>query len=50
MEAGTLAPQTARDRPALALPRPLARFFEEIGRFFTTLKERSEPAGGEVDA
>ena len=29
-----LAPETAPVRPALALPRPLSRFFEEIGRFF----------------
>ena len=29
-----LAPETAESRPAFALPRPLARFFEEIGRFF----------------
>ena len=29
-----LAPETARSSPAPLLPRPLARFFEEIGRFF----------------
>jgi phospholipid/cholesterol/gamma-HCH transport system permease protein len=34
LEAQTLAPQTARSRPAPALPRPLSRFFEEVGRFF----------------
>jgi phospholipid/cholesterol/gamma-HCH transport system permease protein len=34
VEARTLAPDRSRQPAGLALPRPLARFFEEIGRFF----------------
>jgi phospholipid/cholesterol/gamma-HCH transport system permease protein len=37
VEAQTIAPETARRPAGLVLPRPLARFFEDMGRFFLML-------------